>query len=473
MSYRFWYNLDGKAEGVLQVKDVASGAVVFLEKTDLARSENRFRIAEAIAKKTGLAVQEVESELASQAAEEEERRAMQRAARQRPDQPPASAPKWEPGSEARKEAEKLLERPNLLAEIVSTVNAHGVTGERSLIALAYLVATSRLLPRPLYLLVQGEPSSGKSFILQTVCQTFPPPFVEIVTDLTPEALYYLAEAVNLKNRVLFLGERRRLRSEESIDATRALRELHEAGRLSKLVPIKEGGRLKTVRLEIEGSPAILESVSHNAIPAEDLSRTILAWTDETQQQTRQVLREFAQRKASGAPNVSPERLEAIRAVQWLLEPWPVSIPFLPALAEKFPAGQAEARRAFVRLAAVTETSAILHQRQRRFQGDYLLAEEDDLRLAWRLLAPWLRVRLAEGPTPAVVRVWEAIRERTEALTQAELSKAGLGTKPTLQRALRYLEQAGAIAFGEATPGKPRPFRVVKPDWQPEDLNLVD
>ena len=81
MTYQFWYSVDGKAEGVVQVKDVASGAVVFLEKADLTRSENRSRIAEAIAKKTGLAVQEVESELASQAAEEEERRAAQRAAR--------------------------------------------------------------------------------------------------------------------------------------------------------------------------------------------------------------------------------------------------------------------------------------------------------------------------------------------------------------------------------------------------------
>ena len=46
------------------MKDVASGAVVFLERADLARSENRSRLAEAIAQKLG--VQEVESELVSQ-----------------------------------------------------------------------------------------------------------------------------------------------------------------------------------------------------------------------------------------------------------------------------------------------------------------------------------------------------------------------------------------------------------------------
>ncbi len=471
MTYKFWYSVDGKAEGVLQVKDVASGEVVFLERTDLARSENRLRVAEAIARKTGLTVREVEAELASQAAEEEERRAAQRAARQRPEQPPASAPKWEPGSEARKEAEKLLERQDLLAEVVNTINDLGVTGERPLVALAYLVATSRLLEKPLYLLVQGEPSSGKSFILQTVCKTLPPTSVETVTDLTPEALYYLTEAAPLKNRVLFLGERRRQKSEESIDATRSLRELHEAGRLSKLVPIKEGGRLRTVRLEIEGAPAILESVSHNAIPAEDLSRAILAWTNETEEQTRQVLREFARRKASGSPEVSPERLETIRAVQWLLEPWRVSVPFLPALAEKFPAQQTEARRAFVRLAALTEASALLHQRQRKTKGDCLLAEVDDLRLAWQLLAPWLRVRLVEGPPPSVLRLWEAIRTRTDTLTQAALIKMGLGAKSTIGRALTYLERAGAIGFLEGDK-KTKPFRVVNPAWRPEDLDLL-
>ena len=58
-------------------------------------------------------------------------------------------PDWQPSSEAITEAEKLLASPRLLAEVVDAIQLAGVVGERPLIALAYLVATSRLLDRPL------------------------------------------------------------------------------------------------------------------------------------------------------------------------------------------------------------------------------------------------------------------------------------------------------------------------------------
>ena len=463
--YKMTYDQDGRAKGIFQLFD-PSGVVLILERTDLADRDQRLNLAGRVAGIAKISTVEAEKRLMALAAEA---LARQREAKAKPE--PKTPPSWEPGSKAKQEAERLLERPELLAKIADTVNILGVTGERALIALAYLTATSRLLEKPLYLLIQGEPASGKSYILQTVCQTLPPNLVEIITDVTAEALYYLSEATTLKNKVLLLGERRRQRSEESTDTTKSIRELHEAGRLSKLVPVKEGGRLRTVRLEIVGAPAILESCSHSMVPLEDLSRTILAWTDESAEQTRRVLMDFAQRRASGGQVLSPERLETIQAIQWLLEPFPVSIPYLPALAERFPAQQTEARRAFVRLAAVTEASCLLHQRQRRLEEDKLIAEEDDFKLAWRLLAPWLRVRLAEGPTPSVQRVWAAIRDKTGPLSQMDLTKMGLGSRPTIGKALSYLERAGAIAFLENEPGKPRRFRVIQPDWNPEDLNL--
>jgi len=376
---------------------------------------------------------------------------------------------WEPSAQTRQEAERLLERPNLLAEVVNTINDLGVTGERPLVALAYLVATSRLLEKPLYLLVQGEPGSGKSFILQTICQTLPPPLVETVTDLTPQALYYLAEATPLKNRVLFLGERRRQLSAQQIDATKAIRELHETGRISKMFPTKQCGKFTTSVQKIEGAPAILESASHSAIAREDLDRLILAWTDDSTEQTRRVIEEFAQRKASGSPEVSLERLETIRAVQWLLEPWRVSIPFLPALVKKFPDHPVKVRRIFFRLVALIEASALLHQRQRQRQGNTLFAHQDDVQLAWKLLSPWVRNQLGLAPAPATLRIWEAIKDRTDSFTNQDLVKHGQGSPSTISKALGYLCKMGAIALEPFQGRREKPFRVINPSWAPGDL----
>ena len=144
MSYRFWYHVDGPAEGVIQVKHTDTRAVVYLERADLSKSETRSRVAQAIAQRTGLPVQAVEAELTSQAAEEEEKagdaahipQAKADALSQAPPQNPSAGSRGEPGSEARKEAERMLERLSLLAEIADPVNILGVTGEWHLISQA-------------------------------------------------------------------------------------------------------------------------------------------------------------------------------------------------------------------------------------------------------------------------------------------------------------------------------------------------
>jgi hypothetical protein len=473
--FEYIYSRNGKSDGFLLIKDQA-GLPVFADRADLGRLEVRSRLAAKLAGITKEPQDLIEQNLLQLAASEEERHWQERQSRRKAKEAQVQAPAqavWEPGSEARQEAEKLLERPDLLAQIVNTVDGLGVSGERAPTTLAYLVCTSRLASKPLYLLCQGEPASGKSFILETVAQTMPPGIVESITDLTPQALFYLEE-IGLRNRVLLLGERKRQTTDESVDSTKALRELHESGRLSKLIPIKEGGRLRTVKITITGCPAILESCSHGAIAQEDLTRAIVCWTDDSEEQTKKVIAALAKRKAQGTQAVGPEQLEAIWTVQWLLEPYEVVIPFLPKVAEKFPAALPEARRAFVRLAALTEASALLHQRQRKTTESKLWADPDDFRLAWRLLRPWLRHRLIQAPSPAVERLWQVIRQRTGSFSLEDLVKEKIGVKHTLWRAIRYLENMGAIQeLDSSGPRKKRLYQIADPDWQPGDLPSLE
>jgi len=194
MTYKFWYSVDGKAEGVVQVKDVASGAVVFLEKADLTRSENRSRIAEAIAKKTGLAVQEVESELASQAAEEEERRAAQRAARQRPE---ASSLQ---GQEIRIGWPDPWPQPVALADILEEVEGvirrHIVLGPEQTVAAVLWVAWTWVLDRfdiaPLLFISSPVKRCGKTTFLRVLSAMVARP---LLRTLSPAALFRVVEVV--------------------------------------------------------------------------------------------------------------------------------------------------------------------------------------------------------------------------------------------------------------------------------------
>jgi len=108
----------------------------------------------------------------------------------------------------RREAEAPLESENLLFAVLDDIARLGVAGERGLALLVYLACTSRLLPRPLYLLISGVSASGKSFVVERVAQLMPPESVALATDATAQSLYYLPKG-RLKNRALLTGERER------------------------------------------------------------------------------------------------------------------------------------------------------------------------------------------------------------------------------------------------------------------------
>ena len=76
--------------------------------------------------------------------------------------------------EVQAEASRLLEDPALIDRIEADIEAAGVAGEHDLRLTLYLVGTSRLLPRPLAAIVQGQSSSGKSFTVERVAKLFPP-----------------------------------------------------------------------------------------------------------------------------------------------------------------------------------------------------------------------------------------------------------------------------------------------------------
>ena len=74
---------------------------------------------------------------------------------------------------------KLLRRlipqltPELLDRMTATVAALGYAGEAWLVRLLYLVLTSRLLSRPLNVVVGGPSGAGKTFVVTLVASCCP------------------------------------------------------------------------------------------------------------------------------------------------------------------------------------------------------------------------------------------------------------------------------------------------------------
>ena len=158
--------------------------------------------------------------------------------------------------EVLEDAEQLLADPALIDRISADIEAAGVAGEEDLRLTLYMIGTSRLLRRPLAGIVQGQSSSGKSYTIERVAAMFPKESVIHATQMTPQALFH-AQAGSLSHRWVVAGERSRIDNDDKAEATRALREMLAAGRLSKMMPVKLGGEIKTVMIEQPGPIAFV------------------------------------------------------------------------------------------------------------------------------------------------------------------------------------------------------------------------
>ena len=315
----------------------------------------------------------------------------------------------------RAEAVAMLRAPNLMEQIVRDVAALGVAGEEALTATLYLIGTSRLLDKPLAAIVQGQSSSGKSYVIDRVGKLFPGEAVLRAHRITSQALYHLPPG-SLVNRFVVAGERPRRQDDETADATRALREMISDGRLTKAITVKVRGSsdYKTKYIDQPGPIAYVESTTVQLIFDEDRNRCLILPTDETPAQTRRILDTTAARKVNpDATGTGSEIIAKHHAAQRLLRRVRVSVPYAEELARHFPDKRTEARRAFPQLVSMIEAVTLLHQFQRVAEpedGLVITATAQDYRIARRLLVGPFSKALGARQGDAVRRFGDRLRE---------------------------------------------------------------
>jgi hypothetical protein len=375
--------------------------------------------------------------------------------------------------EVQAEASRLLEDPALIDRIEADIEAAGVAGEHDLRLTLYLVGTSRLLPRPLAAIVQGQSSSGKSFTVERVAKLFPPEAVVLATQMTPQALFH-APPGSLSHRWVVAGERSRIENDDRAEATRALREMLSGGRLTKMMPAKVDGEIQTVTIEQEGPIAFVESTTSARVFEEDANRCIMLSTDERRSQTKTIMRRLAL-VASGKIRSDESRVVARHhAMQRLLERRSIVIPFAERLAELLEvfADRVECRRAYPMLLALVQASTLLHQRQRKTDQDgRLIAEPADYAVAARLLSGPLARTIGESLSDPARRFLDRLLAEVDdpidpmpAPFSAKDVRRRLKTgQSTTNAYLAELEDKGFLDRADPAPtGRGRPPKAWKP-----------
>jgi hypothetical protein len=180
------------------------------------------------------------------------------------------------------EALRLIDDPGFLFKAGSKIGDLGIVGEERTRLILLLAGIARTLPEPPSVLVKGSTSSGKSTLLKDAVQLFPLDCVIERAGLSGKALAY--GRGSLANKILLINEYRCGK-----DAQLLLRLLQSEGRIRHESTTVQGTRRRTETMERIGAPVVLTTTTEERVFADDETRFLSVWVDESPSQTLAIL----------------------------------------------------------------------------------------------------------------------------------------------------------------------------------------
>ncbi|MCC6982497.1 MAG: MarR family transcriptional regulator [Bauldia sp.] len=361
----------------------------------------------------------------------------------------------------------LAKTPSILDRFEDDLDDAGVVGERSAAKLLYLAVTSRVLDRPVSMVVKGPSSGGKSYLVDQVLRFFPVEAHYALTAMSEHALVYLDE--DLKHRVLVLYEAAGMPSEFG---SYAIRSLLSEGRLRYATVDKSvDGELRQRVIEKEGPTGLIATTTLASLHPENETRMISLSVTDTQEQTKSVMRAIAGRKAT-----SPDR-RPWHALQTAIAAGPceVEIPFAMALADLIEPIAVRMRRDFATLLSLIRAHALLHQKSRdtdaagRIVAD--IADYAAVRDLYTLvLSQALGAVVSVEIRSTVEAVAATIGGGKQEATVLDVARACHVDKSAASRRVKVAVQAGYLINNQTSRG--RPSRLVLGDPLPGDAEIL-
>ena len=404
----------------------AGGAPRFhLDTLDLARDAERRRFVERAAEETGLSTDLLKRDMGRLLLGLEQTQA--ELAR-----PVEAAPKVAALTEAeRAEALAWLTAPDLVGRLRAAFHKAGIIGEENNTLLAYLAGVSRLLERPLAIIVQSASAAGKTTLMDAVLAFFPEEERIKYSAMTGQSLYYLGET-NLKHKILAIVE-----EAGAEKASYALKLLQSEGELTIASTGKDPatGRMETQVYRVEGPVMIMLTTTAIDLDEELQNRCLTLSVDESPEQTAKIHTLQRERRTLAGLVAKAERTELLRVLrnaQRLLAAVEVLNPYAPSLT--FPSARTRNRRDHEKYLTLIDSIALLHQHQRprgRYELggrtlEYVPVTLDDIALA-NELAPEVLGRSLDELPPQTRTVLGHIRALTKAKREAR--RAAIGGTP--------------------------------------------
>ena len=289
-----------------------------------------------------------------------------------------------------------------MERVVADFVAVGVVGEAVNIQTGYLACVSRLLDRPLAVIIQSSSAAGKSSLMDAVLALMPGDAQVRYSAMTGQSLFYMGET-NLKHRILAIAE-----EEGAANAAYALKLLQSDGEVTIASTGKDPttGNLVTQEYRVEGPVMLFLTTTAIDIDEELLNRCLVLTVDESRAQTRAIHALQRRRQTLEGLLADEDRAGVMalhRNAQTLLERVHVVNPFADDLT--FGDDKTRTRRDHMKYLTLIRAVALLHQHQRPVrtvdhrgrQVRYIEVTEADIRCANALAHEVLGRTLDELP----------------------------------------------------------------------------
>jgi hypothetical protein len=220
---------------------------------------------------------------------------------------------------------------------------------------------SRLLDRPLALLIQSASAAGKSSLMDAVLELVPEEDVFRYSAMSGQSLFYMGDR-NLRHKILAIAE-----EEGAKRASYPLKLLQSEGRVAMASTGKDPatGMLVTHDYTVEGPVMLFLTTSAIDLDEELLNRCLVLTVNESREQTRaiHILQRSHEMLEGLLRKTTREGLFTLhRNAQRLLRPLAVVNPFADQLS--FRDDQTRSRRDHVKYLTLIRSIALLHQFQR-------------------------------------------------------------------------------------------------------------
>jgi len=300
-------------------------------------------------------------------------------------------------------AMELLRSPRLLERVLEDFEKCGAVGEETNKKVSYLAAVSRMLAKPLAIVVQSSSSAGKSSLMEAVLDFMPEEHRESYTAMTGQALFYMGQK-NLKHKILAIAEQQGAEA-----ASYPLKLLQSEGKLNIASTGKDqvSGKHVTHEYTVEGPVMLFLTTTAHEVDEELMNRCLVLAVNEDREQTQAIHQK--QREAQTLDGLKARRrrdkiVRLHRNAQRLLRPVDVVIECLKE--RRFPDTMTRTRRDHMKFIALIQAIALLHQHQREIKTsidedgetfEYIEATEADAKLAWELASHVLMRSLDDVP----------------------------------------------------------------------------